>query len=128
MIFILALTAPPFTQQCRSVDALPALWRGRLARIALAAGNLDDARAQLSLALATLDDATLPLATWRIYLTAAEIFENFGEMSKASEYRRRFENVMRTLAQNFDPEDRLRASLLTALETKCATGVASATF
>ena len=41
-------------------------------------------------------------------------------MSKASEYRRRFENVMRTLAQNFDPEDRLRASLLTALETRSA--------
>jgi tetratricopeptide (TPR) repeat protein len=105
-----------------------ALAYGLLARIALAAGNLDDARAKLSLALATLDDATLPLATWRIYLTAAEIFENFGEMSKASEYRRRFENVMRTLAQNFDPEDRLQASLLTALETKCATGVTSATF
>ena len=35
-----------------------ALAYGLLARIALAAGNLDDARAQLSLALATLDDAT----------------------------------------------------------------------
>ena len=97
-----------------------ALAYGLLARIALAAGNLDDARAQLSLALATLDDATLPLATWRIYLTAAEIFESFGEMSKVSEYRQRFENVMRTLVQNFDPEDRLRATLLTALETRRA--------
>ena len=30
LIFILALTAPPFMQLCQSVDALPALWRGRL--------------------------------------------------------------------------------------------------
>ena len=94
-----------------------ALAYGLLARIALAAGDFDDARAQLDLALATLDNANLPLAAWRIYLTAAEICESFGEASKASEYRRRFENVMRTLAQNFDPEDRLHASLLAALET-----------
>jgi len=93
-----------------------ALAHGLLARIALAAGDLDDARAQLSGALATLDNADLPLAAWRIYLTAAEICESLGDASKASEYRLLFENVMRTLAQNFDPEDRLRASLLAALE------------
>ena len=95
-----------------------ALAYGLSARIALAVGDLDDARAQLSRALATLDNADLPLATWRIYLTAAEICESLGEASKASEYRRLFENVIRTLAQNFDAEDRLRASLLAALETR----------
>ena len=97
------------------------IWRWRmalLARIALAAGDFEEARAQLDRALATLDDADLPLAAWRVFLTAAEMCERFGEASKASEYRHRFENVMRTLAQNFGPEDRLRASLLTALETK----------
>ena len=67
-----------------------ALAYGLLARIALAAGDLDDARAQLSRALATLDNANLPLAAWRIYLTAAEICESLGEASKASEYRRAF--------------------------------------
>ena len=100
----------------------PDPWRGLRAftpaRIALAVGDLDDARAQLSHALATLDNADLPLATWRIYLTAAEICESLGESSKAFEYRRLYENVMRTLAQNFDAEDHLRASLLAALETR----------
>jgi len=99
-----------------------ALAYGLSARIALAVGDLDDARAQLSRALATLDNADLPLATWRIYLTAAEICESLGEASKASEYRRLFENVIRTLAQNFDAEDRLRASLLAALVTRIRGG------
>ena len=89
-----------------------------LARIALASGDLEEARAQLGRALEILDDADLPLAAWRVFLTAAEMCERFGEPGKASDYRHRFENVMRTLAQNFGPEDRLRASLLTALETK----------
>jgi hypothetical protein len=89
-----------------------------LARIALAAGDADDARAQLSAAFATLDNADFPLATWRIYLAAAEISESLGEANKASEYRRGFENVMRTLAQNFDADDRMRSSLLAAIEMK----------
>jgi ATP/maltotriose-dependent transcriptional regulator MalT len=91
-----------------------------LARIALAAGDVDDARAQLSTAFATLDNADFPLATWRIYLAATEISESLGEANKASEYRRGFETVMRTLAQNFDAEDRMRSSLLAAIETKRA--------
>jgi hypothetical protein len=59
-------------------------------------------------------------AEGQTFLAAAEICESFGEASEATEYRRRFENVMRTLAQNFDPEDRLRSSLLAALETGSA--------
>ena len=95
-----------------------ALAYGLLARIAFAAGNLEDARAQLSRALATLDDANLPLAAWRIYLAAAEIYASLGETDKASQYRALFENVIQTLAQNFAAEDPLRASLLAAIETK----------
>lgn len=95
-----------------------ALAYGLLARIALATHDPDDARAQLARALATLDNAKLPLAEWRIYLTAAEMFDSLGETREASEYRRRFENVVQTLALNFEPEDRLRASLLSALGTR----------
>jgi class 3 adenylate cyclase/predicted ATPase len=94
-----------------------ALAHGLLARISLAAGDLDGARAELSRALNLLDNANLPLAAWRIYLTAAEIYQGLGEAAKASEYRGRFENLMRTLAQNFSANDRLRASLLAAVET-----------
>jgi class 3 adenylate cyclase len=94
-----------------------ALAYGLLARIAFAAGDLEEARAQLERALTTLGNASLPLAAWRIYLAAAEIYEGLGEAAKASEYRELFENVIQTLAQNFAPEDRLRAALLGVLET-----------
>lgn len=97
-----------------------ALAYGLLARIALAANDPGDARTQLSLALATLGNADLPLAAWRVYLTAAEISERFGEVAEATEYRNRHEGVVRTLMQNFDPGDRLHASLLTALEARRA--------
>ena len=89
---------------------------GLLARLALAAGDPDEARAQLSRALATLDNVDMPLAAWRVYRTAAEICESLGEVADAARYRGRFEQVMRTLAENFDPEDRLRSSLLAAVE------------
>jgi hypothetical protein len=97
-----------------------ALAYGLLARIALAAGNVQEARTQLDLALATLGNADLPLAAWRVFLTAAELSETFGEATRASEYHRRFEDVMQTLAQNFGAEDRLRASLLTAVKARKA--------
>ena len=89
-----------------------ALAYGLLARIALAAGDLDDATAQLVSALSTLGKADLPLAAWRIYLTAAEVYEGLGDASGASQYRRLFVNVIQALAQNFDTDDVLRASLL----------------
>jgi tetratricopeptide (TPR) repeat protein len=102
---------------------------GLLARIALAAGDREDARAQLARALATLDNANLPLAQWRIYLAAAEIYEALGETDNAAQYRALFEDVIGTLAQNFDAQDPLRASLLAAIETKraarCTGGSAS---
>jgi tetratricopeptide (TPR) repeat protein len=93
-----------------------ALAHGLLGRISLAAGDLEDARAQLERALMILDKANLPLAAWRIYRAAAGIYEVLGEAGKASEYRALFETVIRTLANNFAAEDRLRTSLLAALE------------
>jgi DNA-binding winged helix-turn-helix (wHTH) protein len=91
---------------------------GLLARLALAAGDPDEARAQLSRALSTLDNADMPLAAWRVYLAAAEVCESLGEAAEAARYRDRFEQVMYTLAENFDPEDRLRSSLLAALQAQ----------
>lgn len=89
---------------------------GLLARIALAVGNLEEARAQLSRALSTLGDLDLPLAAWRVYLAASEVLERAGERADAAEYRGRFEHVIRVLAENFDPGDRMRSSLLGALD------------
>jgi tetratricopeptide (TPR) repeat protein len=89
-----------------------------LARVALAAGDVEEARLQLSRALSTLDNFDMPLAAWRVYSAAAQVCDRLGEASESAKYRARFEGVIRTLAENFDPEDRLRSSLLAALEAR----------
>jgi tetratricopeptide (TPR) repeat protein len=97
-----------------------ALAHGLLARIACASGDRNEALAQLSRALSIVDNADFPLAAWRVYGAAAEIFMNIGEADKAATYRDRFATVLRTLALNFEPDDRLHKSLLTALTTQTA--------
>jgi tetratricopeptide (TPR) repeat protein len=89
---------------------------GLLTRVALAAGDFEEARAELSRALSTLKDADLPLAAWRVYRAGVEVCETLGEPAEAARYRARFEDVIRTLAGNFEPDDRLRSSLLAALD------------
>jgi DNA-binding winged helix-turn-helix (wHTH) protein/tetratricopeptide (TPR) repeat protein len=97
-----------------------ALACGLLARIAFAAGDRDEALAQLSRALSIVDNADFPLAAWRVYQGAAEILVNIGEAGEAATYRNRFATVLQTLARNFEPDDRLHKSLLTALTTRTA--------
>jgi DNA-binding winged helix-turn-helix (wHTH) protein/tetratricopeptide (TPR) repeat protein len=97
-----------------------ALACGLLARIAFASGDRDEARAELSRALSIVDNADFPLAAWRVYQGAVEIFANIGEADQAAEYRNRFAAVLRRLAQNFEPDDPLHESLLTALATRTA--------
>jgi class 3 adenylate cyclase/tetratricopeptide (TPR) repeat protein len=93
---------------------------GLLARIAFAAGDRDEARDHLSRALSIVDNADFPLAAWRVYNCATDIFMNIGETGEAIKYQNRFATVLRTLAQNFEPDDRLHNSLLTALATRTA--------
>jgi DNA-binding winged helix-turn-helix (wHTH) protein/tetratricopeptide (TPR) repeat protein len=93
---------------------------GLLARIAFASGDSEEALAHLSRALEIVDNADFPLASWRVYSAAAEIFAKCGEAEKADTCRIRFANVLRRLAQNFEPEDRLHKSLLTALTARMA--------
>jgi DNA-binding winged helix-turn-helix (wHTH) protein/tetratricopeptide (TPR) repeat protein len=97
-----------------------ALAHGLLARIAFAAGDREEARAELSRALSIVDNADFPLAALRVYPGAVEIFANIGEADQAAEYRNRFATAVRTLAQNFEPDDPLHESLLTALATRTA--------
>jgi tetratricopeptide (TPR) repeat protein len=84
-----------------------------LAKIALAEGDLEEAKAQLSRAIAIVEQAELPLAAWRVYATAAHFHEGLGERAKAAEFQRRSGKVIQTLAANFDQDDPLRSSLLT---------------
>ena len=66
--------------------------------------------------LSALGDANMPLAAWRVYRAGVEVCESLGEPAEAARYRARFEDVIRTLAGNFEPDDRLRSSLLAALD------------
>lgn len=93
---------------------------GLLARTALALGDLAEAQLQLSRALEIVDSADFPIASWRVYRTAAEIFAKYGDVDRAATYRKRFVETVRRLAQNFEPEDRLHKSLLAGLATRTA--------
>jgi class 3 adenylate cyclase/tetratricopeptide (TPR) repeat protein len=97
-----------------------ALAYGLLARIAFAGGDRDEARAHLARALSIVDNADFPLAGWRVYNAATEIFMSIGEIGEAIKHQSRFATVLRTLAQNFEPDDRLYNSLSAALTTRTA--------
>ena len=97
-----------------------AMAHGLLARIAFGAGDQDEAGAHLSRALSIVENADFPLAAWRVYHAAAEILMKMGETGEAVKYQNRFATVLRTLAQNFEPGDRLHHSLLNAVTTRTA--------
>jgi hypothetical protein len=74
----------------------------------------------LSQALSIVDNADFPLASWRVYDAATEILMKTGEPGEAIKYQNRFETVLRRLAQNFEPGDRLYNSLSTAVAARTA--------
>jgi tetratricopeptide (TPR) repeat protein len=86
-----------------------------LARTAQAEGDLAEAGIQIERAVATLGDADLPLAAWRVYSTAAAFYESIGDVGRAADYHRRYVAVIHALAANFDEGDPLRMSLLAGL-------------
>jgi DNA-binding winged helix-turn-helix (wHTH) protein/tetratricopeptide (TPR) repeat protein len=90
------------------------------ARIAFAKGDRSEALTQLSRALSIVETDDFPLAAWRVYAAAAEIFAKCGEADKAATCRIRFVDVLRRLAGNFEPEDRLHKSLVAALTARVA--------
>ncbi|HUI21776.1 MAG TPA: AAA family ATPase [Methylocella sp.] len=85
-----------------------------LAKIAIAEGNQEEGRLQLSRAISIVNHTALPLAAWRVYATAAEFYATAGETNRASEFRCRCEQVIHFLAEALDQEDTLRSSLLSA--------------
>ncbi|WP_084805149.1 AAA family ATPase [Bradyrhizobium sp. NAS80.1] len=93
---------------------------GLLARVALGLSDSAEALLHLSRALEIVDNADFPIASWRVYRTAAEIFAKYGDADRAAAYRIRFVETVRRLAQNFEPEDRLHKSLLAVLATQPA--------
>ncbi len=93
-----------------------------LAKIAMAERDLEEAKVQVSYAVSILDHAELPLAAWRVYLTASELYESLGETGKAAEFYRRSEMVIQILAANFSEDDPLQSSLLAGFATEVRHG------
>lgn len=88
-----------------------AIAHGLLARIAMAAGDVEDARAQLCRALSIVRHAELPLASRRVYAVAAELYESCGEPDNASSYRLRSEQILESLTDSLRRHDLLRSAM-----------------
>ena len=89
-----------------------ALSHSLMARVAISAGDLQEARVQLPRAIAIVRNGGLPVAAWRVYATAASFYDSIGDTNKAVEYRARFDDVVRSLTDSLAPDDPLRAAPL----------------
>jgi DNA-binding winged helix-turn-helix (wHTH) protein len=89
-----------------------ALGKSVLAKIALAEQQWELAEAELSQALAVLEGADVPLAAWRVYATAAQLYEQRGRSTEAKRYWTRSAAVCTRLADSLGNARELRQSLL----------------
>jgi tetratricopeptide (TPR) repeat protein len=86
-----------------------------LAKIAIAEEDFVEARAQLSRAISIVEGAELPLAAWRVYAMAAQLYEVLGDAKKAAQFRNRSERVICAIAETLGANEPLRLSLLAGL-------------
>jgi DNA-binding winged helix-turn-helix (wHTH) protein/tetratricopeptide (TPR) repeat protein len=84
------------------------------ARVAMAHKDRDRVLQCVESALAILDKFDLPIVAWRVYATAWDSYSYIGDAEKAERYRARAKEVILRLADSFEPEEPLRASLLAA--------------
>jgi DNA-binding winged helix-turn-helix (wHTH) protein/tetratricopeptide (TPR) repeat protein len=82
-----------------------------MARIAMRAGELREARAQLCQALSIVRNAELPLASRRVYAAAAELYESCGEPDRAKSYGMRSEQILTSLTDSLRRHDLLRSTM-----------------
>ena len=92
-----------------------ALGKSALAKIALAEQQWEQAESELLQALAVLEGAEAPLAAWRVYATAAQLYEQRGRSMEARQYRTRSAAVRTQLADSLGNALELRQSLLAYL-------------
>jgi tetratricopeptide (TPR) repeat protein len=96
-----------------------------MARIAMARSDSGAAASHLRQAISIVRNARLPLPAWRIYATAAKFFEGRGDANRAAKFRRRSDEVVRSLANSLDSSDSLRsAGLFTGPAEKRMTNLA----
>jgi DNA-binding winged helix-turn-helix (wHTH) protein len=91
-----------------------ALSHSSMARVAMAAGNLQEAGVQLSQAISIVQDAQLPLAAWRVYAVAANFYESIGEVEKAVDFRFRSDQVKSSLISSLEQSNPLRSAMSVA--------------
>ena len=79
-----------------------------LARIAIAAGAPDDARAHLVQAFWLARSARMPLVAWRVHAAAADLHASCGRTDNADRQRRRSGQILKMLTDCIVPGDPLR--------------------
>jgi tetratricopeptide (TPR) repeat protein len=88
-------------------------WEAR-ARVAVADKDCVRALKCVESALAVLDEFDIPVVGWRVHATAWDVCRYAGKNERAEEHRTRAREVIMRLADSFEPEEPLRASLMAA--------------
>jgi tetratricopeptide (TPR) repeat protein len=83
-----------------------------LIEISLAESNNLQAQQDLSRALEILEGTDLPLAAWRVYISAAKLFEHQDQMPEATEYWTRSASVLKRMAGRLSEYPDLRDTFL----------------
>jgi tetratricopeptide (TPR) repeat protein len=81
------------------------------AEIALREHALAEAETHLTTALGLVEAAEVPLAAWRVYASAAKLYEQLLRPAEAEIYQRRSADVRLKLAASLDETDPLRRSI-----------------
>jgi tetratricopeptide (TPR) repeat protein len=82
------------------------------ARVAWAEKDREGTRKHIESALAILNRYEIPVSAWRVHATAWDFYSYVGEKEKAEWNRTRAREVIMRLADSFEPEEPLRASLM----------------
>jgi DNA-binding winged helix-turn-helix (wHTH) protein/tetratricopeptide (TPR) repeat protein len=85
-----------------------------LARVAAAKGNLPRALECAGRAVKEMRGFDLPSVAWRVHRTASLLHAQAGHMEEAVAHRDKAEAALKLVADSFEPQDRLRATLLAA--------------
>ena len=101
-----------------SVQLGEVTWQGMAweagARIAMAKGDLGEAKHHLSSALAAISGYEAPLASWKIRASAAEVEKLLGHDAAAAEHRELGIDTVRVLAAMLPETEPVRAALLSS--------------
>ena len=82
------------------------------ARIAVAAGDTQQAREYIERGLTAIDGVEAPVAAWQVHATAAEVFGMLGETGRAQSHRESSRHTILQLAASLETHEDLRQTFL----------------